>query len=38
MAALADLTLTEAELVMVDFLNLFLPSASWYDLIKVADE
>ena len=38
MAALPDVSLTEAGLVMVDFLNLFLPSASCYDLISVADE
>ena len=38
MAALADVTLTEAGLVMIDFLYPFLPSASWYDLIRIADE
>lgn len=38
MATLANMKITEAGLVMVDFLCLFLPSASWYDLIAIADE
>ena len=38
MAVLADVTLTEAGLVMVDFLYPFLPSASLYDLLRTADE
>jgi hypothetical protein len=38
MAALADLTLTEAALMMIDVLYPFLSSASWYDLLRSADE
>jgi len=38
MAALADVTLTEAGLAMIDFLYPFLPLASWYDLLRIADE
>ena len=37
MAALADVTLTEAGLVVIDFLYSVLPSASWYS-IRIADE
>jgi hypothetical protein len=38
MAALADVTLTEAGLVMIDLLWPFLPSTSLYDFIKIGDE
>jgi hypothetical protein len=38
MAAQADVTLTEAGLVMTDLLFSFLLTASWYDLIRIADE
>ena len=37
MAALADVTLTEAGMVIVDFLYPFLPSASWYELLRITD-
>jgi hypothetical protein len=34
MEVLAELSFTDAELVKIDFLYSFFPSASWYDLIK----
>lgn len=37
-ATLVNMKITEAELVMIDILCLFLPSVSWYNLIIIADE
>ena len=38
MAALADVTLTEAAQVVIDFLYPFLSSAFWYASLRIADE
>jgi hypothetical protein len=38
MAALADVTLTEVGLVIIDFLHPFGPQLPDYDLIRIADE
>ena len=38
MAALTDVILAEAGLVIIDFLYPFLPPASWYDLVRIANE
>jgi hypothetical protein len=38
MAALTDVILAEAGLVIIDFLFPVLPSASWYDILRIADE
>jgi hypothetical protein len=38
MAALADVTLAEAGLVLINFLYSILSSASWYDLLRITDE
>jgi hypothetical protein len=38
MAALHNVTLTEAGLAMTDFLYPLFLSTSWYDLLRIADE